>query len=205
MGPTWPFLPPSKRMYRASAMPRACCRASAGANPTCLLPVTPQWLVQAASSSASRVGEGQGHVVQSSTPVQQAAMGDAVLQPATAYMSNQVAAAGVRRPGDTLPHPPPDILPHPSGATVSDLTRPEHQFEPWRPDLEARLRELESAGGGSLHAMAPLGASGNQVCCVTTCRYNMLLHHGAMVISPIWDKHFPYGALYYYSGQIKLV
>ena len=176
-------LPEQPACIKQALSPRACCWASAVTHPTCTLPATPHWLMQAASLSALGVAEGRGHVVQSSTPVHPFAVGGAGMQPAAAYLSTQVAAAGVRRPGDTLPPPPPDILPHPSGATVSDLTRPEHQFQPWRPDLEARLRALEGMGGGSLHAMAPLGASGSQVCCFTTCHYNMSLQHGVMVIS----------------------
>ena len=44
--------------------------------------------------------------------------------------------------------PPPDILPHPSGATVADLTRPEHQFDPhaWRPDVHQAVMDLPGLG-----------------------------------------------------------
>lgn len=65
--------------------------------------------------------------------------------------------------------PPPNILPHPSGATVSDLTRPEHQLQPqaWRPEIEPHLYVLDSLER-SPHGL--LTDSGNQVCCIATCQ-----------------------------------
>ena len=67
---------------------------------------------------------------------------------------------------EALP-PPADILPHSSGATVSDLTGPEHQFQPqaWRPEVEPHLYLLDS------WERAPRGLQtdpGNQVCYVAT-------------------------------------
>ena len=63
-----------------------------------------------------------------------------------------------------LLNPPADIIPHPSGAGVSDLTSPEHQYEPpaWGPELSPQLRGLVSIGG-AYYPGEPSGTS--QVCC----------------------------------------
>ena len=56
--------------------------------------------------------------------------------------------AGSSPPSATRRDPPPDILPHPSGATVADLTRPEQQFDPhaWRPDVHHVAMDLPGLG-----------------------------------------------------------
>ena len=61
-------------------------------------------------------------------------------------------------------NPLPDILSHLSGAAVSNLNRPEHQFVPqaWRPELDPQLSGLESLRG-SFDTVGPSGTS--QVCC----------------------------------------
>ena len=65
-------------------------------------------------------------------------------------------------------NPLPQKLPSPSGANVSDVTRPEHQFEPqaWKPELDPQLHGLESLGG-SYDSAGPSGPAA-QVCYIVT-------------------------------------
>ena len=70
------------------------------------------------------------------------------LRPFTPHPQEALEAAEAAPVLLAVSHPPPDILPHPTGVTVADLNRPEHHLDPqaWRPDIHQAAMELPGLG-----------------------------------------------------------